>query len=94
MRHFMLSCRLTNIKKGFLTNDNSLVQCSLIVVPIIIKSNWQVSAGISNSPRDTEGDIKYPQVIWYGDAKFPRLYSSGIPKTGEVKFSVTPATES
>ena len=28
MRHFMLPCRLTNIRKGCLTNNNSLVQCN------------------------------------------------------------------
>ena len=28
MRHFMLPCWLTNIRKGFLTNNNSLVQCN------------------------------------------------------------------
>ena len=86
----MLPCRLTNrlSGKGFL--QIIIAKFNVIVVPVIIKSNSQVSAGIPNSPRDTEGDTKCPQVIWYGDAKFPRLYSSGIPKTGEVKFSVTP----
>ena len=35
------------------------------------------------------GGAKYPECIWLGDAKFTRVFYSGVQKTGEARFPVT-----
>ena len=37
------------------------------------------NTGMPNSPRDTTGDAKSTQGIWYEDVKSPRVYYSGMP---------------
>ena len=48
-----------------------------------------MARGYQKMEGDTKGDTKYPQGFWLGDAKFPRVHGSGIPQTGEAKFSMT-----
>ena len=43
-----------------------------------------------NSPRDAPQGARIPQRILLGGSKIPREFGSGVPKTGEAKFPMTP----
>ena len=33
----------------------------------------------------------YPKDIWHGDATYPRIFCTGVPKTGGDEYPMTPA---
>ena len=45
-----------------------------------------------NSPRDAPQGDRIPQRILLGGSNIARLFCVGVPKTGEAKFPMTPAT--
>ena len=46
--------------------------------------------GVQYFPRGTVEDTVNPKDIWHGGAKYPRISCTGVPKTGDVRITVTP----
>ena len=69
----------------------STAEYSTIFMHVSPLRSSQIRKGIQKTAGDTTGGAKYPQGIWCGDAKFPRVYCSGMPYTREAKSPMTPA---
>ena len=49
--------------------------------------------GMPNSPGRVFGDAVITKGILLGGDKFPRVHGLGMPKTGDVKFPMTPVQD-
>ena len=49
--------------------------------------------GVQNFLRGVFWGAIYPKDIWHGDATYPRIFCTGVPKIGGVKYPMTPVME-
>ena len=46
--------------------------------------------GVQNFLRGVFRGAVYPKDIWNGDATYPRIFCTGVPKTGGDEYPMTP----